>query len=252
MLEGIITGYEDRFDFPGRAAMPEKPYLLASVPRAGSTFVSHILWSSGCLGAPLEYLNFEPSGPYGAAHNQPAEQLRYWQTALARRTSPNGVFGLKAFPGQLHHLQQDNQALVDTVMRFLVGPRSSRKVVQLRRRDKTAHAISYARAMLSGIWRKEQEGEGHEEPEYSEIAFERAAKMIEQQDDGWTAMYRDIGIVPLVLWFEDVLAEPDAAIAQVGDYLGVSIDPIAAIEVPRIQKQSQAGAKAWAKRHAGI
>jgi LPS sulfotransferase NodH len=250
MLQGITTGYEDSFDFPERSGPPEKCYLLASVPRAGSTFFSHLLWSSGCLGAPLEFVNFEPSGPYGAAHGNAAEQRRYWHNALARRASPNGVFGLKTFPGQLHHLQQDNPALVDEVMRFLVGPGSSRKVVQLRRRDKTAHAISYARAMLSGIWRKEQEGEGRTEPEYSEIALQRAAKMLEQQEEGWESMYRDIGIVPLVLWFEDVLADPDAAIAQVGDYLGVSIDPAAAVAVPSIERQSQLGAKDWADKHA--
>ncbi len=250
MLEGITTGYEDRFDFPARDGPPGKSYLLASVPRAGSTFVSHLFWSTGCFGAPLEYLNFEPSGPYGDASGRPDQQMHLWNNALVKRTSPNGVFGLKTFPGQLHHLQQANPALVDEAIRFLVGPGSGRKVVQLRRRDKTAHAISYARAMLSGIWRKEQEGEGRDEPEYSEIALQRAAKMIEQQEDGWEAMYRDIGIVPLVLWFEDVLAEPAAAIAQVGNYLGVSIDPAAAIDVPRIERQDQQGAKAWAQRHA--
>ncbi len=250
MLEGITTGYEDRFDFPVRSGPPEKTYLLASVPRAGSTYVSHLLWSTGCLGAPLEYLNFEPSGPYGAVHGDPGQQSQLWQNALLRRTSPNGVFGLKTFPGQLHYLQQDNPVLVDEVMRFLVGPGSSRKVVQLRRRDKTTHAISYARALMSGIWRKEQEVGGRVEPDYSEIALQRAAKMLEQQEEGWGAMYRDIGIVPLILWFEDVLAEPDTAIAQIGDYLGVAISPGAAIAVPSIERQSQAGAKAWAERHA--
>jgi LPS sulfotransferase NodH len=64
-------------------------------------------------------------------------------------------------------------------------------------------------------------------------------------------MYRDIGIIPLVLWFEDVLAEPGAAVAQVGNYLGVSIDPAAAVDVPRIEKQSEKGAMAWKERHAG-
>ena len=40
---GAATGYEDRFDFPPRKSPPALPYLLATVPRSGSTYVSHLL-----------------------------------------------------------------------------------------------------------------------------------------------------------------------------------------------------------------
>ena len=69
MLHGIETGYEERYDFPERDGPPDRVYVLASLPRSGSTYLSHVLWESGCLGAPLEYLNFLPGGHYGfAAH----------------------------------------------------------------------------------------------------------------------------------------------------------------------------------------
>ena len=97
MLVDIDTGYEGKFDFPARAQGPEITYLLASAPRAGSTHFSHVLWQTGCLGAPLEYLNFEPLGPYGFAAASPSVQLQLWRSVLRRRCSPNGVFGLKAF-----------------------------------------------------------------------------------------------------------------------------------------------------------
>ena len=63
MLLGVDTGYEGSFDFPRRTASPERTYLIATVPRTGSTWFSHLLWQTGCLGAPLEYLNFDPGGP---------------------------------------------------------------------------------------------------------------------------------------------------------------------------------------------
>ena len=56
---------------------------------------------------------------------------------------------------------------------------------------------------------------------------------------------------PLVLWYEDVLADPGAATGAVAAYLGIALDPAAAVEVPVIERQSQAGARAWAERHAG-
>lgn len=248
MIEGIITGYEQQFDFPVRTGGPRLNYLLASLPRAGSTWLSHRLWASGCLGAPLEYLNFEPGGPYGHAAEVPVEQARLWSQALATRTSPNGVFGLKAFPGQLHHVQQANPALVAEAMRALLGPATARKVVELRRRNRQAHAVSYARALLSGVWRAEQERQGREEPEFSALAVERAGAMLDQQDAGWQAMYRDLGISPLVLWFEDALADPDGAVREVADYLGVSLNPAARVVVPPIIQQAQEGAQDWVRQ----
>ncbi|MBO0748923.1 MAG: hypothetical protein J2O44_00630 [Porphyrobacter sp.] len=251
MLKGIETGYEPEFDFPAYAGVPPRPYLFASVPRSGSTFASHLLWQTGCLGAPLEYCNFEPGGPYGHANASPAEQQRLWRMALARRTSPNGVFGLKGFPIQFEALQQGNPALLVEVMRAILPSRERARVVLLRRRDRTAHAISYARAILSGIWRAEQEREGRAEPDYSRLAVERAERMIESQEGAWRAMFADLAIEPLELWFEDVLADPAAAIEMVAGYLEVEVDPAAAVRIPPIERQSQHGARAWAKRHVG-
>jgi LPS sulfotransferase NodH len=48
-----------------------------------------------------------------------------------------------------------------------------------------------------------------------------------------------------------VLADPAGAIAAVGGYLDVEIDPSAAVKVPPIERQSQQGARVWMKRHFG-
>lgn len=251
MNDGVVTGYESEFDFPARDRSPERPWLFASVPRTGSTYVSHLLWATGCLGAPLEYLNFEPAGPYGFASESPAAQGELWRAALQRRTSPNGVFGLKAFPLQLEDVHRANPALVAEVMRTLFPRDGGARVVQLHRRDQTAHTISYARALLSGIWRKEQEPDDRPEPEFSSNAMAHAARLVAQQEAAWRDMFRDLRIAPLRLWYEDVLADPGEAVKAVAGHLGVRLDPQAAIAVPTIERQSQSGARIWAARHAG-
>lgn len=243
------TGYEAKFDFPPRDAVPTRPYLLATVPRSGSTFLSHALWRTGCLGAPLEYLNFDPAGPYGHASASPPAQARLWHSALRHRTSPNGVFGLKGFPTQFEALALANPELLAKVMRQILPSRAVSRVVFLRRRDRTAHAISYARAILSGVWRQEQETAARAEPEYSPVALERADRLITEQESAWQEMFGDLRLTPLTLWYEDVVADPGRACAAVADHLDVELDPRAEVEVPEIRRQSQDGARAWTVKH---
>ena len=249
MLGDILTGYEARFDFPARSAPPRLGYMLATVPRTGSTFVSHLLWRTGCLGAPLEYLNFEPSGPYGAVRGDPVAQQRLWTDLLARRTSPNGVFGIKCFPMQLQDLVQSNPPLLRAVMSTLLPRGRPPRIVELKRRDRLAHRISYARASLSGIWRQEQESGAGGEPDYSDVALANAERWIRAQEQGWEQMFAELGIAPLTLWYEDAVADPDGAVRAVAEYLGIELAPGAAVAIPEIRRQDQAGAEAWAARH---
>jgi LPS sulfotransferase NodH len=250
MLDRIDTGYEGKFDFPPRADGPERTYLLASVPRAGSTYFSHLVWRTGCLGAPLEYLNFEPLGPYGFAAKSIQLQQKLWHSVLRRRCSPNGVFGLKVFAVQLEQLNHHNPDLLEEVLASMLPRGGERPIVYLRRRDRVAQAVSYARAGLSGVWRKEQEREDAAPIEYSQEALETAERGIALQEEIWARMFNDLRIEPLSLWHEDVLADPTAAVRQVADHIGVALDPGATVQIPEIQKQSVGEGWAWIERYA--
>jgi LPS sulfotransferase NodH len=249
MLPDMDTGYEPKFDFP-RGRRIETYYLLASVPRTGSTYVSHLLWGTGCLGAPLEYLNFDAEGPYGYAHGSPEAQQQLWEEALDKRTSPNGVFGVKCFPVQMGALQDDNPRLLSAVISGLMKAPGTRRIVYLGRRDRAAHSASFARAALSGVWREEQEANLQHRPQYSEQALASVDRDLDRMEEVWERTFRQLQIEPLRLWYEDVVADPAAAVAQVAAYLGVTIDPAAAIPVPPVKKQTAPEIGAWAQRYA--
>jgi LPS sulfotransferase NodH len=249
VLDGIDTGYEGRFDFAPVSRPPETTYLLASVPRAGSTYFSHVLWRTGCLGAPLEYLNFDPAGPYFFAAKSPDAQRNLWRSVLKRRTSPNGVFGLKAFPPQFQALHGANPPLLAEVLAAMLPRDAPKHVVYLRRRNRVAQAVSYARAAMSGIWRKEQEQPGAAALDYSQEALEAAERGIAFQEQLWEQMLRDVKVEPLRMWHEDVLADPACAARQVADYLGVALDPAAAVTIPEIAEQSRGDAAAWSEQY---
>lgn len=251
MLEGIETGYEEKYDFPHRAGKPERMYMFASVPRSGSTFLSHLLWQSGSLGAPLEYLNFLPSGPYHFVSGAPDKQLALWRTLLHRRTSPNGVFGIKCFPTQLRELGQSNPRLFMEVLPALVPTDGSAKIVRLKRRDKLAHAISYARAALSGVWRKEQEAGEAPRVEYSKGAVEHARSLLEHQEQDWDRLFAEARAEPLTLWYEDVMEQPEDTVRKVAAFLDVDVDPAARIAIPTVERQAQQDPRLWAERYSG-
>jgi len=246
MLTGIDTGYEGKFDFPPRPGRPAIAWMLATVPRTGSTWLSHLLWRTGCLGAPLEYLNFEPTGPYGFANGSPDLQRQLWRSVLSRRTSPNGVFGIKCFPAQLEALVETNPSLLAEVMAMLLPRDGPRRVVHLARRDRVAHAASYARATLSGIWRREQEERAAAAPDYSREAIAAAERRLAVQEEAWEQMFADLDIAPLRLVYEDALAAPEETVARLAAYLGVTLDPAAVCAVPAIEKQR--GGDEWAER----
>jgi LPS sulfotransferase NodH len=246
-LEGIETGYEERYDFPFRPALPERPYMLATVPRTGSSYLSHLLWQTGCLGAPLEYLNFVPSGPARFAVERPDEQAELWRSMLHRRTSPNGVFGVKCFSLQLRELQQRNPNLLREVFSALLLRGPATRVVRLRRRDAVAHAISYARAVLSGIWRAEQEPAEAPTVNYSDAAVDQARTFLDAQEADWDLLFNDLRIEPLSLWYEDVRDDPDQAVRSVAAFLDVELDPAAVLTIPQVEKQSAQDAKRWSE-----
>lgn len=249
MLDNFDTGYEGKFDFPPRARPPERAYLVASVPRAGSTYLSHMLWRTGCLGAPLEYLNFEPLGPYGFANRSAGLQQELWQSVLRRRCSKNGVFGLKAFAMQLDQLQRSNPNLLSDVLAAILPSGGRRRTVYLRRRDRVAQVVSYARASLSGVWHKVQESAVAPPLDYSQSVLDAAERGIALQESVWAKLFSDLKIEPLELWHEDVLDDPIAASRAVADYVGVVLDPAACVEAPQIEKQAVGDAQEWIERY---
>jgi LPS sulfotransferase NodH len=249
MLDGIETGYEGRFDFPERDGPPDRVYVLASLPRSGSTYLSHVLWESGCLGAPLEYLNFLPGGHYGFAANSPDRQIELWRHVLKTRTSPNGVFGAKCFPMLIYLLARNNPPLYEEATRLLMPADRSARVVRLRRRDRLSHAISYARATRSGIWREEQEAAGAATVPYSKEAVDQAMDELERAEAGWEPLFASLTTEPLTLWHEDVVERPEEAVRRVADFLEVEVDPAASVAVPKVKKQSDTDSRAWAQRY---
>ena len=126
----------------GGGLEPRLKYAILATPRTGSEFLCASLCRRG-IGVPLEYLGVfsiaERLGCRDEAGNTPLGP--YFAQLHAKRTTPNGIFGIKVLSMQLRRFAgNDIPAAADFFSSF-------DRVLLLRRKDKLLQAISWARAV---------------------------------------------------------------------------------------------------------
>lgn len=129
----------------GDGTPPRLKYVLLSLPRTGSEWLCAALRQRG-VGVPMEYVTApEVAQRMGCADEAGNIHLRTYMVQLqAKRTTPNGVFGLKLHPVHLQAMSGgDARRAAETLNRF-------DRILLLRRRDRLLQAISLARAILTG------------------------------------------------------------------------------------------------------
>ncbi|MCU0911629.1 MAG: Stf0 family sulfotransferase [Rhodobacteraceae bacterium] len=219
---------------------PTRSLLVASTPRCGSHMLGHAMTTTGLLGVPFEYCN----------RANLAEWKRRLGTATAeatlagvmgRRTTPNGVFGIKS---HFEHCA----ALGGPAGLFAALP--GLRVVHLRRADVMRQAVSYAVAKQTGVWIRGQEASG-DRARYDADLIAWCLDDIALQNANWASAFAEAGIEPLNLYYEEVSANLPAAIAAVVRFAGVMPED-GMIEVETVtERQGEAGRIGdWVARYA--
>jgi LPS sulfotransferase NodH len=207
----------------GDGAAPKLQYVLLSLARTGSEWVCAALRRRG-IGIPIEYLTAVDlaqrvgcASPDGKIH-VPA----YLAQLRAKRTTPNGVFGLKLHPLHLRMVSGDEaRRAVEFLGHF-------DRILFLRRRDRLLQAISLARALLTGQFHIVPGDAPRPVAETDDTLFREIATQLARllEDEHYAA-----GVVALVdprrvteLWYEDLT---DATI----DGLASTLAPLGATAV---------------------
>jgi LPS sulfotransferase NodH len=124
-------------------------YCILSSQRTGSTLLGRTLYETGLAGDPLEYFN----PPLLVVARKQTEKpdlgfSGFLKLIEKRRTSPNGIFGMKV------HYHQLKQVLV-TEERSAAFLRGFDKLIWIRRRDRVGQAISKVIAEKTQVWSSE-------------------------------------------------------------------------------------------------
>jgi len=137
--------YEDQFstkhDFP-MVENPSKVLIIASTGRCGSHMLGHALHKTNKFGFPLEYVNLENLNEWKKRLN--TDDLQKTIVELQRRrTSPNGVFGIKI---HYSHIQQFGG------FENLLESFPNAYYILLSRKNVLLQAISLSIASQTGEW----------------------------------------------------------------------------------------------------
>ncbi len=137
----MINLAASKLDFPHRATLPDKVFMIACAQRVGSTLLALSLWKRGVFGAPMSYFNPWTMQSYQKRFKFSTDR-EYVDFLQSTRTSPNGVFAYKM--GATHWCGLQTEAP------YLASRIRANAAIFLRRRNVVAQAISQYKAFAAG------------------------------------------------------------------------------------------------------
>ncbi|BBK31109.1 LPS sulfotransferase NodH [Stella humosa] len=223
-----------KFDLP-RFDGPIRSYVICASPRSGSTLLTTLLHGTGRMGVPAEYLNprflqAEMSRRFDVLLDDGRiVGPRYLQALLDRRTTANGVFGIKILMAQMQSW---------TPVQQFRGLLQGATFLWLRRRDKQAQALSMAMAQATQVWHRQA---GDPEAPVPAVKFDaahlrRSLGIVLAEDFAWRQFFAINRTTPISVDYEDLVADPGMVCRSLADAVGVgdlpSIDLEQAITKP--------------------
>jgi LPS sulfotransferase NodH len=215
--------FEPHYDFPN-VERAQKTLLICSTPRSGSHALGHALFETGALGAPFEYANPVNYAEWQKITGQ-SDLASVFNSIVARRTSPNGIFSMKLHYDQLGLFGDfaDVQKLFPNLV-----------VLLLTRKNLLQQAVSMSLAHQTGQCIVGQEA-NEVQLIFKAAEIDAAARLILKHNALWEYTLLSNGIQPLRIAFEDFLAAPENTVRSIAAHLGVQVTRVAKAPVTKAQ-----------------
>lgn len=238
-MQGILDLYSDAYDFPSFEGRPPTSYMLAAIPRSGSTHLAVQLWKSGVMGAPMEYPNAPFMDPMRHRLGTGDDLVAYWNAVKRVRTSRNGVFGYKMFVSDYVRSGNQHPELLSEI--------TPDKVIFLTRSNLIEQAVSYSKAIHSGAWFHGVRM--REKPAYDVEDIRLCIAALQYQIDFWNELFTLTQTAVHAVTYESLLADPEGVVKGVANFLGVEFDPTATMDLPCMRTQRDAESADWVRRY---
>jgi LPS sulfotransferase NodH len=230
---------DERLDFNHFRPL-SKSYIVASSYRSGSQYLCWRLWQTGLLGAPSEILN--PTSELRVFMNRlkASSPADYIAKLIARRTSRNGVFGIKAHFHHFQAFQNEYPQLLEVLAPVTY--------VYISREDRAAQAVSMAKALQTDWWTSRMEEGPKPVLRYDREMIARCLEEIEQQDLNWRQWFEAQGITPFQVTYDKLTADATTVVRSFVEILGVQNDEPDDVDVPPAKKQADETNIEWIER----
>ena len=244
---------------------PSRSYVLACTPRTGSHLLSDALAATGVAGRPREWLpRFTPEtapktplermrlvaqAPPDTAYD-PAEDAGHIRRFLEAGTTANGVFGVVVHWPVLHDAVRRLQVFLGTEEsaphRVLSSAFPDVSYVWVRRRDRVAQAVSWYKAIQTGVFvgRHGKGGGEKEELRFDYGKIRHLLSAVTNSENAWGTYFSSNGLTPLVLYYEDLSARYVSTVRSVLDFLQLDADGVDVV-APKHGKYADALSEAW-------
>ncbi|SDF92909.1 LPS sulfotransferase NodH [Limimonas halophila] len=222
---------------------PVKRYVICCTHRSGSNLLSEALYRTSVAGDPMEYLNRgflqEYAKDRGSWNFTFADLMSDMQ---ARRTSPNGVFGLNV---KYDQMQTMFRRVPNPFTQFL---KQADHVVFLYRQDRLQQAISTWKGQQRdtfNVYADEAETAptADDDLTFDGPAIAQRLHRVLAMEQQWRALFDSLGIAVQPLTYETLTADYDATVRHMLSQLGVDAGAAAVPDPPTVKMRSETDAR---------
>jgi LPS sulfotransferase NodH len=189
------------------------------------------------MGDPQEWYKKNVNSRYRALSKY---GLAYLQCLADDTATANGVFGANVKLGCLGRFGVIAQWPA-------VRKQFSPQMIWLRRRDKLRQAISRYRAKQTDEWSKPITAPLSYPPQFDAAEIWRNYDLLVAWDTGWERTFRRLAVCPREVWYEEILADPQAAVDAICRLVDVKAPRVDVGRCPLAVQRDEV-TEMWARR----
>jgi LPS sulfotransferase NodH len=239
--------FHHKFDhvFEG-SPQPHLSFIVCALPRSGSSLLCELLAATELAGAPSEVFD----------RNQMQEYRRVWSAATldeylnaltAKKTSPNGVFGIKAHYHQLVETFGDTE-LTRVSPDDLGDGFPDLRLVYISRADHVRQAVSFARATQTEQWTSAHDA-AITPPVYDREQISSLLDWIEREEIAWETFFDESDAPLFRVVYEDFVEAIEETTMDVLRFLEIDLPPGFETPAPTLDRQADELNGEWAARY---
>ncbi len=183
----------------------------------------------------------------------------YATWVIGTATTSNGVFGAKIMAAYLEGLANGlRDALGDrcpeATHEVLAAAFPRLRYVRLVRSDKVRQAVSLWRAIQTWQWREDAApgavaAASGGDLRYSFEVLDHLRRGLEAEEAWWDAYFREAGIQPLTIVYEEFSGQHDRAVRAVLRHLEIPFEESWSLPSPTMRRQADTLSAEWAERY---